>query len=195
MAAGPGSNHLDRSTADHPVGDEAGRDDEEKPAAALATGHPDVARSLDPGGAVRDAVTRFGITKPDDPAWPGFEHRLSFGMAEPGNTSELQAAVQRAEKEIGCSPRRLFDLAIPPAAFASIVGMLGDSGLAKGASRVITEKPFGTDLKSARVLNRELHAVFDESQVFRVDHSTWSAGSTRATARNRAWRPIRRPIP
>ena len=118
----------------------------------------------------RDAVTQFGITKPDDPAWPGFEHRLSFGMAEPGNTSELQAAVQRAEKEIGCSPRRLFHLAIPPAAFASVVGMLGDSGLAEGATRVIIEKPFGTDLESARALNRALHAVLDESQVFRIDH-------------------------
>jgi hypothetical protein len=60
MAAGPGSNHLDRSTADHPVGDEAGRDDEEKPAAALATGHPDVARSLDPGGAVSAESPQVG---------------------------------------------------------------------------------------------------------------------------------------
>jgi glucose-6-phosphate 1-dehydrogenase len=115
----------------------------------------------------RDAVTQFGITKPDDLAWPGFEHRLSFGMAEPGNTSELQAAVQL---EIGCSPRRLFHLAIPPAAFASLAGMLGDSGLAEGATRVIVEKPFGTDLESARALNRALRAVIDESQVFRIDH-------------------------
>ena len=134
----------------------------------------------------RDAVTQFGITKPDDPAWPGFEHRLSFGTAEPGNASELQAAVQLAEKEIGCSPRRLFHLAIPPAAFASVAGMLGDSGLAEGATRVIIEKPFGTDLESARVLNRALHAVFDESQVFRIDHflgkesvwtTSWPSGS------------------
>ena len=106
-------------------------------------------------------------------------------MAEPGNTSELQAAVQRAEKEIECRPRRLFHLAIPPAAFASVAGMLGNSGLAEGATRVIIEKPFGTDLESARVLNRALHAVFDESQVFRIDHflgkeavdDTWPCGS------------------
>ena len=49
----------------------------------------------------RDAVEKSGITKPDDPSWPGFEQRLSFGMAKPGNSSELKAAVQRAEKEIG----------------------------------------------------------------------------------------------
>ena len=48
--------------------------------------------------------------------------------------------------------------------------MLGDSGLATGAARVIIEKPFGTDLASARALNRAVHAVFDESQVFRIDH-------------------------
>ena len=119
---------------------------------------------------VRDAVATFGITKPDDPSWPGFEQRLSFGMAEPGDTSELQAAVQRAEKEVGGSPRRLFHLAVPPAAFTSVTGMLGDSGLASGAARVIIEKPFGTDLASARALNRTVHAVFDESQVFRIDH-------------------------
>jgi glucose-6-phosphate 1-dehydrogenase len=118
----------------------------------------------------RNAVAQFGITKPDSPSWPEFEQRLSFGMAEPGNTSELEAAIQRAEKEIGGSPRRLFHLAVPPAAFIPVVGMLGDSGLAGGATRVIIEKPFGTDLASARALNQAVHAVFDESQVFRIDH-------------------------
>src|SRR5947208_2122625 len=118
----------------------------------------------------RDAVTEFGITKPDDPSWPDFEQRLSFGIAEPGDAADLQAAIQRAEKEIGGSPRRLFHLAVPPAAFTSMVATLGDSGLAEGATRLIIEKPFGTDLASARELDKALLAVFDESQVFRVDH-------------------------
>ena len=97
-----------------------------------------------------DSVEKFGMTKPDDPSWPGFEQRLSFAIAEPGNTGDLQAVVRRAEAEIGGSPRRLFHLAIPPGAFTSMIGMLGGSGLAHGASRVIIEKPFGTDLASAR---------------------------------------------
>jgi glucose-6-phosphate 1-dehydrogenase len=118
----------------------------------------------------KDAVAQFGNVKPDDPSWPGFEQRLSFGAAEPGDTAELVAAVQRAEKEIGGPVRRLFHLAVPPAAFTSMVGMLGESGLAEGAARVIIEKPFGTDLASARSLNQAVHAVFDESQVFRIDH-------------------------
>ena len=116
------------------------------------------------------ACTDFGITKPDDPSWPDYERRLSFAAAESGKTADLEAAVQRAEKQAGGSPRRLFHLAIPPAAFTSMVGMLGGSGLASDRSRVIVEKPFGTDLASARVLNRALHAVFEESQIFRIDH-------------------------
>src|SRR5205823_14925837 len=87
-----------------------------------------------------------------------------------GDAAALQAAVQRAEKEIGGSPRRLFHLAVPPAAFTSMVGTLGDSGLAEEATRLIIEKPFGTDLASARELDKTLLAVFDESQVFRIDH-------------------------
>ncbi len=79
------------------------------------------------------------------------------------------AAVEQAEKEIGGTPGRLYHLAIPPVAFTSLVGMLGESGLAKGA-RVIIEKPFGTDLASARKLDEAVHAVFDESQIFRIDH-------------------------
>ena len=118
----------------------------------------------------KQVCAEFCMTKPDDPSWPDYERRLSFAAAEPGKTADLKAAVQWAEKEIGGSPRRLFHLAIPPGAFTSMVGMLGNSGLASGQSRVIVEKPFGIDLASARVLNQALRAVFDESQVFRIDH-------------------------
>jgi glucose-6-phosphate 1-dehydrogenase len=117
----------------------------------------------------RQSCEEFCITKPDDPLWQEFAQNLSFAAAEPGNAADLVSAVQRAEKEMGGTARRLYHLAIPPVAFGSVVGMLGDTGLAKGA-RVIIEKPFGTDLESARKLNTEVHAVFDESQVFRIDH-------------------------
>ncbi|MBV9093844.1 MAG: glucose-6-phosphate dehydrogenase [Streptosporangiaceae bacterium] len=118
----------------------------------------------------REASAEFGITTPDHPAWAEFTRHLSFSAAEPGNAAGLAEAVQRAEKQIGGNPRRLFHLAVPPAAFTSMVDMLGDSGLATDRSRVIIEKPFGTDLASSRALNRAVHAVFDESQVFRIDH-------------------------
>jgi glucose-6-phosphate 1-dehydrogenase len=117
----------------------------------------------------REAVAAFGITKPEDEAWQAFQPVLSFASAEPGRTAALTAAIERAERRIGGSPGRLFHLAVPPAAFEPTVSMLGDAGLAAG-SRVIVEKPFGTDLASARKLNQTLHGIFDESQIFRIDH-------------------------
>ena len=117
----------------------------------------------------RDAVAEFGLAKPVGEAWRAFEAALSFGAADADDPGPLVAAVAAAEQAIGGSPRRLFHLAVPPGAFGSVVGMLGATGLADGG-RVIIEKPFGTDLDSARALNETVHAVFDESRVFRIDH-------------------------
>jgi glucose-6-phosphate 1-dehydrogenase len=117
----------------------------------------------------RQAITEFGTVKPAGEAWEAFQRRLSFASAEPGRTDSLTAAVERAEREIGGRPARLCHLAVPPAAFEPTVTMLGAAGLADG-SRVIIEKPFGTDLASARALNQTVHALFAESQVFRIDH-------------------------
>jgi glucose-6-phosphate 1-dehydrogenase len=118
----------------------------------------------------KDGVAEFGSSMPTGSAWEDFAAALHFGAADPDDPGPLVAAVKAAEKEIGGSPRRIFHLAVPPGAFGSVVGMLGDSGLASKRSRVIIEKPFGTDLASARKLNETVHAVFDESQVFRIDH-------------------------
>jgi glucose-6-phosphate 1-dehydrogenase len=115
------------------------------------------------------AITEFGISKPTGAAWQDFARRLSFASVDPAHTYSLVEAVADAERQIGGPPRRLFHLAIPPAAFEPTVAMLGSTGLA-GGSRVIVEKPFGTDLASARSLNATLHAHFGESQVFRIDH-------------------------
>jgi len=121
------------------------------------------------GELARQAATEFGMTKLDDEAWRAFQRNLSFASAEPGRTAELGAAIERAERQIGGAPGRLFHLAVPPAAFEPTVTMLGAAGLAPG-SRVIVEKPFGTDLASARKLNDTLHGIFDESRIFRIDH-------------------------
>jgi glucose-6-phosphate 1-dehydrogenase len=81
----------------------------------------------------------------------------------------LAATVAAAEGELGGEPRRLHYLSIPPGAAAEVVRLLGDAGLAE-RSRVIMEKPFGTDLASARELNASVHEVFAEEQIFRIDH-------------------------
>ena len=97
-----------------------------------------------------------------------FLARLSF-LDHRSVAGELGAAVERAEAELGGEPRRLHYLSIPPAAAAEVVRMIGDAGLAE-RSRVIMEKPFGTDLASARRLNDTVHEVFDEERIFRIDH-------------------------
>jgi glucose-6-phosphate 1-dehydrogenase len=72
-------------------------------------------------------------------------------------------------RELGAAERPLHYLAIPPSAFAAVVGGLGKSGCGRQA-RVAVEKPFGRDLASARALNQTLHQVFPESAIFRIDH-------------------------
>jgi glucose-6-phosphate 1-dehydrogenase len=75
----------------------------------------------------------------------------------------------RVGKAIGDAKQVAFYLEIPPSLFATVVRGLGKAGLTDHA-RVVIEKPFGHDLPSARELNRELHEVLDESQIFRIDH-------------------------
>ena len=90
----------------------------------------------------------------------------SGGQAGPG---ALVEAVRGAERQLGRDTRRLFYLSIPPGAATEVIGTLGETGLVDRA-RVVMEKPFGTDLASARRLNETVHQVFAEEQVFRIDH-------------------------
>jgi glucose-6-phosphate 1-dehydrogenase len=76
---------------------------------------------------------------------------------------------QRLRTELGRAQHPLHYLAIPPSLFPLIVRALADSSCARGA-RVVLEKPFGRDLASAQALNATLRAVFDESDIFRIDH-------------------------
>jgi glucose-6-phosphate 1-dehydrogenase len=81
----------------------------------------------------------------------------------------LRAAVERAEATLGSDTQRIHYLSVPPNAALSAVRLLGEAGLVE-RSRVIMEKPFGTDLASAVLLNARLHEVFAENQIFRIDH-------------------------
>ena len=81
----------------------------------------------------------------------------------------LAASVAEAEAELPGVPRRLFHLSVPPDVAPTAVREIQDAGLVE-RSRVIMEKPFGIDLASARALNAVVHSVFDEEQIFRIDH-------------------------
>ena len=79
------------------------------------------------------------------------------------------ATFQKIKKELGTAKNPAHYLAIPPVMFGTVVSQLEKSGCADGA-RVIVEKPFGTDLASAKSLNKILLGTFDESSIFRIDH-------------------------
>jgi glucose-6-phosphate 1-dehydrogenase len=115
----------------------------------------------------REALEEFGAASPNG-AWDAFASRLSYSDADE-EAPALAAAVERAREKLGGDPRLLHYLSVPPVAAPAVVGTLRRSGLVHRA-RMIMEKPFGTDLGSARTLNRIVHAAFDESQVFRIDH-------------------------
>jgi len=80
-----------------------------------------------------------------------------------------QATFERLKQTLGSAARPIHYLAIPPSMFASVVQGLAKSGCADNA-RVIVEKPFGRDLKTAQALDRTLHQVFSEPAIFRIDH-------------------------
>src|SRR5579859_2646460 len=151
--------------------------------AIIGTSPPEFAVSEDDFRShARSACDEYGVAKPFGEPWEKFVSHLTFATASPDDPSPLVAAVAAAEKSIanshghgghganGGSIARLFHLAVPPSAFASVVGMLGASGLATDNSRVIIEKPFGWDLAPSRELNEAVLKVFRESQIFRIDH-------------------------
>ena len=117
----------------------------------------------------RDACEKFGRGRLTEKDWDKFERRLSYVSGETGATG-LADAVAEAEADIGePSVRLLHYLSVPPAAATAVVQTLGDANLAKG-SRIVMEKPFGTDFASAVELNAKVHQVFREEQIFRIDH-------------------------
>jgi len=79
------------------------------------------------------------------------------------------ATFAQVRKELGSAKHPLHYLAIPPSLFAEVIEKLKTSGNAEGA-RVVIEKPFGHDLETARELNQIIHRVFDERDIFRIDH-------------------------
>lgn len=84
----------------------------------------------------------------------------------------LERRIAQIERERGLPGNRVFYLALPPEAFAPTIEQLGRAGLARapGWVRLVVEKPFGSDLASARALNGIIHEHFAESQVYRIDH-------------------------
>jgi glucose-6-phosphate 1-dehydrogenase len=103
-----------------------------------------------------------------DEHWPYFQARLHF-VSQAHGPEALSRAVGRAEASLDGETRRLHYLSIPPSAARAVVTTLGEADLVE-RSRIIMEKPFGTNLESAKVLNDAVHGVFYPDQVYRIDH-------------------------
>ena len=116
----------------------------------------------------RQACDEFANRTFDDAQWDAFARKLTY-IDQRSGAGGLAAAVTAAERDLRCVPRRLHYLSVPPWAADDVVRTLGRAGLAE-RSRIIVEKPFGTDLRSARALNATLHSSFAEEQIFRIDH-------------------------
>jgi glucose-6-phosphate 1-dehydrogenase len=119
-------------------------------------------------GLAREALTEFSARKVADADWETFSAKLQYLPLTAG-ASALNAAVLEAERSLGVECRRLHYLSVPPNAALSAVRLLGEAGLVEH-SRIIMEKPFGTNLATAVALNKNLHEVFDEERIFRIDH-------------------------
>src|SRR5271163_2835824 len=125
---------------------------------------------------MKDGILKFGGVK------EGAEHLNDFiakvkyhamNFDDPAGYDQLKALLEKIDEESGTRGNRLFYLATAPEYFADIIDHLGEKGMAKpkkGAVRAIVEKPFGHDLESARELNDNINKVFDEKQIFRIDH-------------------------
>ena len=116
----------------------------------------------------RGALDEFSTRKMTDADWNAFAASLDYVPLAAG-ADALKAAVAKAEQTFDGECRRLHYLSVPPSAALSAVRMLGAAELVE-RSRIVMEKPFGTDLASAVSLNAKLHEVFDETQIFRIDH-------------------------
>ena len=140
---------------------------------------PDEYRIIGSGRSSPDSIEQFrdsvreGLTESvDDVDGEVVEKllsQLSFQSATDDDGAELASQVEQAQSELGDDAQTLIYLSVPPSAMRPMIEMLGREGLAD-ESRLVVEKPFGTDLASARELADTTQSVADEDRVYRIDH-------------------------
>ncbi|HZO82842.1 MAG TPA: glucose-6-phosphate dehydrogenase [Candidatus Binataceae bacterium] len=125
----------------------------------------------------REAVERFSRLELDEQCWQGFANSLDYlsGLDRPDGFARLKQRLEEIEAQRGLPPNRVFYLSLPPEAIRESVERLYGAGLiappeAPHFSRVVVEKPIGTDLRSALEITATLRRFFDETQIFRIDH-------------------------
>jgi glucose-6-phosphate 1-dehydrogenase len=124
---------------------------------------------------LRQGVDQFSRRgKTDDKDWQAFAphiHYMSADYGDPAAYATLSNHLSKLDKAWDTTANRVFYLATPPGNFEIIVQRLGEANLSRDKrNRIVLEKPFGRDLSSARTLNHTLTSIFDESQIYRIDH-------------------------
>ncbi len=121
-------------------------------------------------------MQEFGKRKFDPKLYEKLSPSLSYQTADFDNPQlyqDLKVKIEEYDKKMGAKVTVTFYLAVSPVIFKMVSDHIGEAGLSKldgRTSRVILEKPFGRDLKSALDLNESLHKHWDESQIWRIDH-------------------------
>jgi len=121
----------------------------------------------------REGLTRFSRTLVDENAWQTFSQKLTYLSGDAAKPETFHQINEQLNTLEGGEANRMYYLATPPEYFLEIINNLAASGLLQengGWRRVVIEKPFGSDLESARSLNQSIHAVMKEQQVYRIDH-------------------------
>ena len=124
--------------------------------------------------ALRESVEKFAGKLFDDESWKTFSENVYYqpgDIKEAGDFKELGKFLDSIEDGEGNG--RVYYLSTMPQLYEEAILQLGAAGLAddeNGFRRVIIEKPFGTDLASAQALNKSIHGVFREDQIYRIDH-------------------------
>jgi len=120
------------------------------------------------------STQKFAGKEFDAAAWQAFAANVFYLPGDIDQPADFAALAKILEQlEGGASATRVYYLSTAPSLYATAIANLGAAGLAdesRGVRRVVIEKPFGTDLKSAQELNRSTHQVFSENQVYRIDH-------------------------
>lgn len=102
-----------------------------------------------------------------------FARRLRMTKFEPGDAASHEALKQTLaalETEQGTAMQRIFYLSIPPETLSDVVATMGQTGLATPQTKIMIEKPYGHNLASAQTLTKHLERVFQENQIYRIDH-------------------------
>ncbi|MEK6525650.1 MAG: glucose-6-phosphate dehydrogenase, partial [Nitrospirota bacterium] len=129
--------------------------------------------------SLRESIVKYSRQVLAEGKWAEFERRFFYqsgAIDDPKSYKEIKARLEKIEADLKLPGHRIFYLAIPPTSFALACEGLQRSGLAHPPDnshpfcRVIVEKPIGRDLESARQINAIVGRVFDESQIFRIDH-------------------------